>query len=158
MPQFTKCLEVGNTFGTFHLLIPSSQFKPNLNSAQSGRDNKGKGVVGVPFSLNSLLWSVFCHGLILLLNVRIKALVIDGKEDKDDGESFKEQINEANINDIQDLDKDSRIESNYLGCIKAISFHAEELECNFDAPRMNIVRCSLAQLREFDTLVFSHFP
>ena len=80
-----------------------------------------------------------------------KALVIDGKEDEGDEETFKEQINEANINDIQDLDKESGIESNYLGCIRAISFHGEELGCNFDAPRMNIVRCLLAQLREFDT-------
>uniref|UniRef100_A0A2N9FGZ1 RNA-directed DNA polymerase n=1 Tax=Fagus sylvatica TaxID=28930 RepID=A0A2N9FGZ1_FAGSY len=101
----------------------SSVYRPpkaNPASAPLGKDDKGKGIVTEPTKLEE-----------------------DGKED-----DMEELVYDPNVEGIQDDGEEWEDEPNYLGCIRAISPHTIIFEDHPDVPRVNVVRCALAQQRD----------
>ena len=54
-------------------------------------------------------------------------------------------VYDPNVEGIQDDGEKWEDEPNYLGCIRAISLHTVNFKDHSDIPRVNMVRCTLAQ-------------
>ena len=61
---------------------------------------------------------------------------------------MEELVYDPNLEGIQDDGEEWEDEPNYQGCIRAISPHTVIFEDHPNVPRMNVVRCALAQQRD----------
>jgi hypothetical protein len=121
--------------------------KANPASAPLGKDDKGKGIISEPTKLGSRLHCFKCNGFgPVASKCPSKTLLIQEEDGKED--NMEELVYDPNLVGIQDDGEEWEDEPNYLGCIKAISPHSVIFEDHLDVPRVNVVRCALAQQRD----------
>ena len=128
----------------------SSVYRPpkaNPASAPLGKDDKGKGIVSDPTKPGSRLQCFKCNGFgHVASKCPSKTLLIQEEDGKED--NMEELVYDPNLEGIQDDGEEWEDEPNYLGCIRAISPHTVIFEDHPDVPRVNVVRCALAQQRD----------
>jgi hypothetical protein len=128
----------------------SSVYRPpkaNPTSAPLGKDDKGKGIVSEPTKPGSRLQCFKCNGFgHVASKCPSKTLLIQEEDGKED--NMEELVYDPNLEGIQDDGEEWEDEPSYLGCIRAISPHTVIFEDHPDVPRVNVVRCALAQPRD----------
>uniref|UniRef100_A0A2N9H5T6 Reverse transcriptase n=1 Tax=Fagus sylvatica TaxID=28930 RepID=A0A2N9H5T6_FAGSY len=128
----------------------SSVYRPpkaNPASAPLGKDDKGKGIVSEPTKPGSRLQCFKCNGFgHVASKCPSKTLLIQEEDGKED--NMEELVYDPNLEGIQDDGEEWEDEPSYLGCIRAISPHTVIFEDHPDVPRVNVVRCALAQPRD----------
>ena len=77
-----------------------------------------------------------------------RTLVI--QEDDDKVEDIEELVYDPNVEEIQDVEVEWEDNPSYLACIKAISPQVDDFKDVFGVPRVNVVRCALAEQRDTD--------
>uniref|UniRef100_A0A2N9GGF1 RNA-directed DNA polymerase n=1 Tax=Fagus sylvatica TaxID=28930 RepID=A0A2N9GGF1_FAGSY len=144
---FVRRSDTRNTTTTYP---QSSVYRPpkaNPTSAPLGKDDKGKGIVSEPTKPGSRLQCFKCNGFgHVASKCPSKTLLIQEEDGKED--NMEELVYDPNLEGIQDDGEEWEDEPNYLGCIRAISTPTVIFEDHPDVPRVNVVRCALAQQRD----------
>ena len=76
-----------------------------------------------------------------------RTLVIQKDDEK--VENVEELVYDPNVEETQDVEAEWKDDPSYLACIRAISPQVDDFK-NFGVPRVNVVRCALAELRDTD--------
>ena len=77
-----------------------------------------------------------------------RTLVI--QEDDEKVKDVEELVYDPNFKEIQDVEAEWEDDPSYLTCVRAISPTVDDFKDIFGVPRVNVVRCALAQQRDTD--------
>ena len=77
-----------------------------------------------------------------------RTLVI--QEDDEKVKDVEELVYDPNVEEIQDVEAEWEDDPSYLTCVRAISPTIDDSKDIFGVPRVNVVRCALAQQRDTD--------
>ena len=72
-----------------------------------------------------------------------RTLVI--QEDDEKVEDVEELVYDPNVEETQDVEAEWEDNPSYLACIRAISPQVDDFKEVFGVPRVNVVRCALAE-------------
>ena len=133
---------------TLNLLVANLDLPYPLRSTLIEKENKGKGVVNEPSRLGSRLQCFKCNGVgHIAARCPPRTLVI--QEDDEKVEDVEELVYDLNVEETQDVEAEWEDDPSYLACIRAISPQVDDFK-DFGVPRMNVVRCALAEQRDTD--------
>ena len=122
--------------------------KANTNSTPIEKEDKEKGVVNEPSRLGFRLQCFKCNGVgHIAARCPSKTLVI--QEDDEKVDDVEELVYDPNVEETQDVEAEWEDDPSYLACIRAISPQVDDFK-NFGVPRVNVVRCALAEQRGTD--------
>ena len=120
----------------------------NPNNTPIEKKDKGKGVVNEPSRLGSRLQCFKCNGVgHIAARCPSRTLVI--QEDDENVEDVEELVYDPNVEETQDIEVEWEDDPSYLACIRAISPQVDDFK-DFGVPRVNVVRCVLAEQRDTD--------
>ena len=133
---------------TLNLLVANLDLPYPLRSTLIEKENKGKGVVNEPSRLGSRLQCFKCNG-VGHIAARCPSRILVIQEDDEKVEDVEELVYDPNVEETQDVEIEWEDDPSYLACIRAISPQVDDFK-NFGVPRVNVVRCALAEQRGTD--------
>ena len=102
-----------------------------------------------PSRLGSRLQCFKCNGVgHIATKCPSRTLVI--QEDDEKVKDVEELVYDPNVEEIQDVEAEWEDDPSYLTCVRAISPPVDDFKDIFGVPRVNVVRCALAQQRDTD--------
>ena len=105
-------------------------------------------MINEPSRLGSCFQCFKCNGVgHIVASCTFRTLVI--QEDDEKLEDVKKLVYDPNVEETQDVEAEWEDDPSYLACIRAIPPQVDDFK-DFGVPRVNVVRCALAEERDTD--------